>query len=108
MSEMHEKIRLRTSDIEQIIESFKNHFGENDKLWIFGSRVDVAKRGGDIDLYVETSMLMDDAIKKEMRFVGDLWNRIGEQKIDVVVRLIHSNYHLPIYDVAQDEGVRLI
>jgi hypothetical protein len=34
--------------------SFRQCFGGEDHLWLFGSRVNDYKRGGDIDLYVET------------------------------------------------------
>ncbi len=105
---MHPLIRLRESDVEAIKTAFRKYFGPNDKLWIFGSRVDLLKRGGDIDLYVETDMtLLDDVLKKKSRFVGELWDAIGEQKIDVVLHLLSDSKKELIYKIAREKGVRL-
>ncbi len=101
-------MRLRDSDVDHIIESFKQYFGKDDHLWLFGSRVDLEKRGGDIDLYVETYLSQSEAVSKKMNFRGDLWRRIGEQKIDVVVNVLESDFELPIYESAKEEGVMLI
>ena len=49
-------IRLTAFEIDSITHIFKQTFFSDDKLWIFGSRVDMTKRGGDIDLYVQTSI----------------------------------------------------
>lgn len=46
-------IRLEQSDLYSIIQTFKECFEESDHLWLFGSKVDSNKRGGDIDLYIE-------------------------------------------------------
>lgn len=53
MQKIYEKIRLRPHDIDAIIDAFRMCFQKTDRLWIFGSRVDLSARGGDIDLYVE-------------------------------------------------------
>ena len=105
---MRQKVRLRDSDVDHIIESFKQHFGKDDHLWLFGSRVDLERRGGDIDLYVETYLPQSETLSQKMRFRGDLWRRIGEQKIDVVVNVLESDFDLPIYENAKEEGVMLI
>ena len=55
-------------------------------LWLFGSRVDDAKRGGDIDLLivVETEAQRVEAQKREIKLLVLLKEKIGEQKIDLV------------------------
>jgi len=105
---MHSKIRLREYDVEAIKAAFKKNFGPDDHLWIFGSRVELEKRGGDIDLYVETSESLENAYKKKRRFVGDLWATIGEQKIDVVLHLASDTEDKLIYSVAKEDGVMLV
>jgi len=48
---MSKKVRLTEEEIKAIVETAKEVFGEKVKIWLFGSRVDLNKRGGDIDLY---------------------------------------------------------
>ena len=105
---MQQKVRLRDSDVNYIIESFKQHFGKDDHLWLFGSRVDLEKRGGDIDLYVETYIEESEAFSRKIKFLGNLWRGIGEQKIDIVVHVLERLEKLPIYEIAREEGVQLV
>jgi len=55
---------MRLSSFEQnsIITNFKNYF-PNSKLYLFGSRADNTKKGGDIDLYIETTIDEYDYLK---------------------------------------------
>jgi predicted nucleotidyltransferase len=101
-------MRLTLFEQEAIQKSFRQHFGAEDHLWLFGSRVDDSKRGGDIDLYVET-MESDIAqvVKRKIAFVADLWGCIGEQKIDVVLNVLSSPYESPVYRIAKETGVQL-
>ncbi len=102
-------VRLPSEDLANIRLAFKRHFLSDDHLWLFGSRVDLEKRGGDIDLYIETHE-PDTAVatKKQSDFVIELWDHLGEQKIDVVLNMLAHDYHLPIYDLAKTEGVLLV
>ncbi len=103
------KMRLSDNDLEALKQCFKSHFLDGDKLWIFGSRVDITKKGEDIDLYVETKALTHvEAIKRRSDFIWDLEQIIGEQKIDVVLNLTNCPYPLPIHQVALSEGVRIV
>jgi predicted nucleotidyltransferase len=80
-----------------------------DHLWLFGSRADDAKRGGDIDLYVETQETdMDRLYDKKVRFVSDMWNQMGEQKIDVIINALFNPTSLPIYKIAKETGILLV
>ena len=80
---------MRLSKFEQntIKETFINIFGKNAEIFLFGSRVDDSKKGGDIDLYV-VPMLQEDyevLFDKKIKFLVALKNKIGEQKIDVII-----------------------
>ena len=101
-------MRLDEREIEAIKASFLSFFGPDDHIWLFGSRVDNSKKGGDIDLYIQTHLPGETAYYKRRDFVISLRDKIGEQKIDTVLHLIDTDFHLPIYDVAQQEGVKLI
>jgi len=52
------------------------------KLYLFGSRVDDAKKGGDIDLLVVDAHLT----KRDLRLLRvEFFKHFGEQKLDVVL-----------------------
>lgn len=100
-------IRLEQSDLDSIIQSFQECFEENDHLWLFGSRVDLNKRGGDIDLYAEVMNFDSQKVfDQKSKFWILLQDRLGEQKIDIVVR--DPNQELLIYKVAREEGIQLV
>ena len=81
----------------------------DDELWLFGSRADLSKKGGDIDLYIEThAKTVDEAIKRKTDFVWNLEQTIGEQKIDIVLNPLNFPYPLPIHEIAKIEGVRIV
>lgn len=104
-----ENIRLTPFEIDVICASFRNYFAPEDHLWIFGSRVNPKARGGDIDLYIETTISdASVAVDKNTAFVIDLYDKIGEQKIDVVLNLVTRDHKLAIYEIAKEEGVQLV
>lgn len=100
-------MRLTDTQKQAIIETFQTHFRVEDELWLFGSRVDDQKRGGDIDLYVKTVETDAESIfTKKIAFLVDLKRRIGDQKIDLVIEF--GDFKLPIYDHARETGIRLV
>lgn len=102
-------VRLSDGDLKALKQIFRKHFLPQDRLWLFGSRVDLTRKGGDIDLYIEThSPTPEEAVNRRVRFLSNLEAIIGEQKIDVVLNQLNSDYDLPIYAVAKTEGVLLV
>lgn len=102
----HQNMRISKSNIDIILKTFKTHFGIDDHLWVFGSRVIDSERGGDIDLYVETNDNASNAIKRKTAFINDLWRTLGEQKIDIVIHT-QSEPELPIHQIAKQTGVKI-
>ncbi len=103
------KIRLTQEELLAIQQAFQATFLPEDHLWLFGSRTDKNKKGGDIDLYIETNVNdLNDVMEYENRLVLMLWEKIGEQKIDVVINILADNKQLPIYSIAKKSGVQLI
>jgi predicted nucleotidyltransferase len=49
-------VRLEPQQVVAIREVVKANFGPDARVWLFGSRADDSLQGGDIDLYVETSL----------------------------------------------------
>lgn len=98
-------MRLKSEEINAVKQAALNYFGSDAKVYIFGSRVSDVKKGGDIDIYIETCLRTDEYIKKKIPFKLELYKKIGEQKIDVVVN--NFTDHQYIYEVAKKEGVMI-
>ncbi|MDD2714801.1 MAG: nucleotidyltransferase domain-containing protein [Candidatus Wallbacteria bacterium] len=70
-------------------------------IYLYGSRSDDGKRGGDIDL-----MVLSDKIDRRARrkIKLKIYDRIGEQKIDL---LVTADPVTPLEKIAFNQGVRL-
>lgn len=79
------------------------HF-PNSKIYLFGSRADDYKKGGDIDLYIETKL--HDLDKRRVSFLTMLKQEIGEQKIDLVINDGRKNK--TIFIEAKKTGIQLM
>ena len=102
-------LRLSMHDRVAIEVLFRKYFAGTDSLWVFGSRVDMTRKGGDIDLYIETNIKdTKEAMDKRSKFWGDLQRELGEQKIDIVLNTISDKYDLPIHEVARSEGLKIV
>ena len=101
-------MRLTPHQRAEIRSAVARLFGADAEVRLFGSRTDDSKRGGDIDLYVETDLTDTEQIfRQEMALLVDLNLALGEQKIDLVVRQRGQSAELPIHRVARETGVRL-
>jgi len=96
-------MRLAEYEKASIKKSFKEVFNDG-KVYLFGSRVDDTKRGGDIDLYLVPSKKYDDERRKKRQFLIKLDEYIGEQKIDVILA---KDPNRRIEQVALRDGVEL-
>lgn len=98
-------MRLSNFYIETIKLTGREIFGENVKIYLFGRSTDDAKRGGDIDLYLEVVDKNDPALfDKKIQFLVKLNKILGEQKIDVVIA---KDKNRSIEQVALKEGIEL-
>jgi predicted nucleotidyltransferase len=102
-------MRLTDQQLSIIKTAANEFFGVSTGVWLFGSRVDDAARGGDIDLYIEPATGNVDAIvDAKLRFMMEMHKKLGEQKVDVVIFRPESNQNLPIYQVAKQSGIKLL
>ena len=100
-------MRLTVFQQQTICEKARLYFGEMTHVQLFGSRVDETKRGGDIDLYIEPENQDISLIAMEkLHFLRSLHSELGEQRIDVVLRLANANT-LAVYDIAKETGIQL-
>jgi len=75
----------------------------NAKVWLFGSRVDDNKRGGDIDIAIYSDEINRDVMRK-IRVNRLICDKIGDQRIDIVTT---SDGKEAIFKIAVAEGVQL-
>jgi predicted nucleotidyltransferase len=95
-------VRLTTKEVKDILLTFKKVFKDGN-IYLFGSRTDDSKKGGDIDLYIQ-SKNKDNLIDKKIDFLIELKQKLGDQKIDVV---ISKNINRPIEQEALNKGIKL-
>lgn len=99
-------MRLSRDQVDLIKEIVRKHCGIDARVWLFGSRVDDAAKGGDIDLLVEVAAPIRDARKCEDAIVLDMWKAMGEQKIDLVL-VDEQSRSQSIHSIARETGVLL-
>ena len=100
-------MRLSPSEKETIRQKAREIFGNDSRVILFGSRVDDAKKGGDIDLLIEADGSSADLFSKKIRFITSLHMAFGERKIDVLTAGSYK-YNPPlIISVARKTGVEL-
>lgn len=80
-------MRLTTAEVADIAAAAKASLPPGTRVALFGSRTDDARRGGDIDLLVETATAMDarQLFKLNIQFTGQLYWHMGERRIDVLM-----------------------
>ncbi len=99
-------MRLSAEQIAIIKEEAERAFGAEVEVRLFGSRVDEGRRGGDIDLWVDTGLGAEEVARAERGFYAALQRRLGEQRIDLVVHR-RGTEPRPIDAVALRNGVAL-
>lgn len=101
-------MRLSEQQISVIKSAVRRHFGTQADVRLFGSRTDDRARGGDIDLYIDSCLAnADDAMVAEVALWSELQQRLGEQRIDILVDYPTKRHRSPIYRVARERGKRL-
>ncbi|MGZ5026055.1 MAG: hypothetical protein ACXV9T_02680, partial [Methylobacter sp.] len=90
-------------EVNAIQRNAQDIFGRDVKVYLFGSRTDNNKKGGDIDLYLVPGN-MDDLYEKKIKFLSALNRALGEQKIDIVIAQDQTR---PIEKQAIARGIEL-
>lgn len=101
-------MRLSGEQRRVIKQAARSCFGADAEVRLFGSRVDDSKRGGDIDLLINTSLTDPDTIgRAEIAFQVQVQRALGEQRIDVLVDYPARRVRPPIFAIAEQTGIRL-
>ena len=101
-------MRLTVTQNKLICETAEKYFGSDVHVWLFGSRVNDNAKGGDIDLYIESTMqTAADLVMAKLQFLRDLHKTLGEQKIDVVLQRSGASADMPIHHIVKQTGLML-
>lgn len=99
-------MRLSTDQIQAIRQAANATFGAGTAVWLFGSRADDSKKGGDIDLLVRPSIATaQQPFAKKIKMLGLLERQLGERKIDLVIE--QPDDARPIVMVAHTTGIQI-
>lgn len=93
-------MRLSAEERAVIVEAARR-FDPTAELWLFGSRADDSKRGGDIDIAIRSKTI---GRIERMRIRSGIEDRLGEQKIDIVISRDGAE---PFFRQAIETGVKL-
>jgi predicted nucleotidyltransferase len=78
-------MRLTDREREVILSAVRRHFGEAARVWLFGSRVDDGKRGGDIDLLVDIPTAVDSPLARALEAEVDIQFALDDPRVDILV-----------------------
>ena len=100
-------MRLSNDEIQHIITTAKQYFGNTVSVILFGSRTNDQLKGGDIDLLIcpKTGNQKKSFLQEKIKFLVALKKNIGDQKIDVVIEKRKDNRSIIL--TAKSRGVRL-
>ncbi len=76
-------MRLTAGEIDAIVRIAQEIYGWGVEVFLFGSRTDDSKRGGDIDLLVRNAGEKKGVLER-VRMVTKLKLALGDRKIDVI------------------------
>lgn len=102
-------MRLQAKEVDAIAQAAREAFTPGTAVFLFGSRVDNSKRGGDIDLLVEVPKVMPPAelVRRRTRFVSRIYRLLDEQRIDVVIATQDQQDSRAVVAAAKRAGLKV-
>jgi len=98
-------MNIRLQQEQQLtIKKLASDFFNASKVLIFGSRADVNKKGGDIDIYIQTNK-KENILKSKLSFLREFEKMFGEQKVDLLID--NGTKNREIFEIAKREGIAL-
>lgn len=99
-------MRLNQAHVQALKQMIVEEAGPSARLHLFGSRLDDAARGGDVDLLLE----LDAPVAQPVPLIASVATRASRimegRKVDVLL-LAPNLLRQPIHDIAQKQGVLL-
>lgn len=99
-------MRLTPYQIETISKTVKDLAGSAARVWLFGSRVDDQRRGGDVDLLVQLDAPVAEPAALAARLSARVSRSMYGRRVDVLLQAPNLA-ELPIHHIAMAQGVRL-
>jgi len=99
-------MRLTTDQIQAIRQTALRVLGAGARVSVFGSRALDDGKGGDIDLFFETDVRLDNWAKALCQLHGALTLALGERKIDVLLKDADTP-PARVFEVAKRTGILL-
>jgi predicted nucleotidyltransferase len=93
-------MRISTLEIDNLLGSIKQ-IDQNASVYLFGSRTDNHKKGGDIDIAILSKLV---SLKEKIEIKYNFYQAFGEQKLDL---LIVSDENMPFWQVVKDGAILL-
>ena len=99
-------MRLTEEQKHIILDQTADLIGPDAHVWLFGSRTDDQRKGGDIDLLVEVNRVLNDRVLLAARLAARLEYRFHGLPVDVVLKDLATT-NQPIHQIARRMGVPL-
>jgi len=96
-------MRISIEQIDVITDTLRSSISDA-SVYLFGSRIDDSKRGGDIDIFLLTEQVVE--LRDKIRLLSQLERKGIARKVDLVISSPgHPNEK--IYREVMDKGIRL-
>ncbi len=100
-------MRITEQERKAALDEISARFGKGSHVWLFGSRTDDSKRGGDVDIYVEVEQAPGGSrVRSRIDATVALEDIFSGVSVDLVVRY-RQDPEKPIHRIAKDTGVAL-
>lgn len=99
-------MRLNPQAVAVIRAEVLNLVGADARVRLFGSRLDDQARGGDIDLLLELSDVVEEPAHMASQLSARISRALGGRQVDVLISAPNLQ-HLPIHEAALRNGIPL-
>ena len=99
-------MRLTQDQIQIIKRTAQNVLGGSARVILFGSRVDDAAKGGDVDLLIEVPQALEEPALMSARIASRVSRAMQGRRVDVLLKAPNLSEQ-PIHRIAAQQGVML-
>ena len=103
-------MRLTDEEADQLVTSIGSYAQKSGKLYLYGSRADDEKKGGDIDLLLIVSSIETSHAFNKIKYIilTDIKEVVGDQRIDLSILTEEEVNASPFFRLALSTSVLLI